>query len=149
MAGRGPAPKPSATRRRRNADPTPATKVEPDDELRGFPLPEGVLPDEEEWHAMTRRWWDVWRSSPQSQAMLGTDWETLLETAVLHHVLWSKGRWEYASEVRLRVGKLGATAEDRMRLRMQVPLPGDAPKRPTDDAGSVTDISSRRARLSG
>jgi hypothetical protein len=149
MAGRGPAPKPAATRRRRNADPVPAVKVEVDGELRGFPLPEGVLPDGDEWHPMTRRWWDVWRSAPQAQTMLGTDWETLLETAVLHHVLWSKGRWEHASEVRLRVGKLGATAEDRMRLRMEVPLPGDSPKRSASDPGSVTDISSRRARLSG
>lgn len=149
MAGVGPPPKDPATRRRRNKDPNPARKIEADDELRGFGLPKGCLPDEEEWHPRTVDWWNTWRSAPQAQEMLDTDWQVLLETALLHHVLWSKGKWEYASEVRIRVAAFGATLADRQRLRMQVTVP-DRSLQPTgtdSSTASVTEIRSRRSRI--
>lgn len=80
----------------------------------------------------------------------GTDWDFLLDTALMHHTMWSKQRWEFAAELRLRAAKFGATPEDRMRLRMEVEAPGSGTSvPPDDDSGSVTDIASRRARLTG
>ncbi|MBP2325338.1 hypothetical protein JOF56_005723 [Kibdelosporangium banguiense] len=121
MAGRGPTPKDPSKRRRRNVDPTPTTVVVTDGEVRG---PE--LPDTVDWPEQTRRWWNTWRTSPQAQSMTPTDWDFLLDTALLHAELWS-GVASVAPELRLRVGKLGATPEDRQRLRMQIIEPGDAP----------------------
>jgi len=120
MAGRGPAPKDPTTRVRRNADPKPATVVAQDDELRGPNLPDDALPDAELWHPRTMSWWDTWRRSAQAQTFTATDWDFLIDTALMHHTMWSKGRWEFASELRLRAAKFGATPEDRARLRMQV-----------------------------
>lgn len=150
MAGRGPAPKDPAKRRRRNADPKPTTTVADDGEVRGLELPEGVLPDEESWHPRTVMWWETWRRSPQAQTFTATDWDFLVDTALMHHVMWTKGRWEFASELRLRAGKFGATPEDRLRLRMEIEAPsGGTPPAPVNDPGSVTNIASRRARLTG
>jgi hypothetical protein len=99
-----------------------------DDEVRGPDLPIDVLPDHEQWHPRTREWWRTWRRSPQAQAFTATDWDFLIDTALMHHTMWSKGRWEFASELRLRAAKFGATPEDRMRLRMQVTAPAAEPE---------------------
>jgi len=98
----------------------PTTVVAQDDELRGPDLPDGVLPDGEDWHQRTLVWWTTWRRSPQAQTFTATDWDFLIDTALMHHTMWSKGRWEFASELRLRAAKFGATPEDRARLRMQI-----------------------------
>lgn len=122
MAGRGPAPKDAATRRRRNVAPPP-TIVESDNEIRGPELPIAV-----DWPEATEDWWQTWRTSPQAQTMTATDWSFLLDTAVLHAKFWN-GDTSVASELRLRVAKFGATPEDRMRLRLQVtepPKPAEA-----------------------
>lgn len=134
MAGRGPAPKDPAARRRRNADPVPKTVLSDDSQLRGPALPDDALPDGEAWHPRTLAWWETWRRSAQAQTFTATDWDFLLDTALMHHTMWLKGKWEFASELRLRAAKFGATPEDRARLRMQIaveekPAPtGDKPK---------------------
>ncbi|MGW6855788.1 phage terminase small subunit [Streptomyces xanthophaeus] len=154
MAGRGPAPKDPSKRRRRNAS-EPETVITPDDEMRGPELPAGVLGEDEdtglmiEWHPMTQLWWDSWRTSAQAQTFVATDWLFLIDTALMHHTMWAKGRWEFASEVRLRAAKFGATPEDRARLKMKVDDPANAPQRPVQASGNVSDINSRRARLTG
>lgn len=154
MAGRGPAPKDPAKRRRRNAS-EPETVIVPDDELRGPELPDGVLGVNEdtgeivEWHPRTVAWWNSWRSSPQAQTFVDTDWDFLIDTALMHHTMWAKGRWEFASEVRLRAAKFGATPEDRARLKLKVDEPANAPQKPVQRPDGVTDINSRRARLTG
>lgn len=117
MPGKGQAPKDPAQRRRRNADPTPQKSVSEDGELRG---PD--LPDTFEWHPQTHKWWDTWRRSAQAQTFLDTDWDFLLDTAVLHSRYWS-GDATVAGELRLRAAKFGATPEDRARLRVQVTEP--------------------------
>src|SRR5258705_801507 len=117
MAGHGPAPKDPAKRRRRNADPVPTTTLAADGELRG---PD--LPADRGWPEETRRWWHTWRTSPQSQALTATDWDFLLDTAMLHAAFWL-GDVKVAAELRLRVAKFGATPEDRMRLRLQIDEP--------------------------
>jgi hypothetical protein len=125
LAGRGPAPKDPEKRRRRNADPVPATVVAADGEARGPDLPDGV-----DWPAQTLVWWETWRRSPQAQAFTETDWSFLLDTALLHSRLWS-GEASAAPELRLRVAKFGATPEDRARLRMSIGEPDKpADKRP-------------------
>lgn len=144
MGGRGPAPKPAATRVRRNKE-EPPTKVTADGRLRGPALPKNVLADGESWHPMTVQWWSNWRRSAQAVTFTATDWDTLLDTALMHTMMWSKGRWDFASEVRLRSAKFGATPEDRLRLKMEVTAPPAAPRQ----SSKVTDISSRRARLLG
>jgi hypothetical protein len=114
MAGRGPAPKPVLQRESRTqARNDAATKLAADGELRGPELPEG------DWHPRTVVWWDTWRRSAQAQVLTPTDWDVLMETALLHTELWN-GDTKAAAELRLRVAKFGATVEDRLRLKMQV-----------------------------
>lgn len=112
MAGSGPAPKSAGKRRRRNVDPVPVTKLEQPTQSRGPDLPPGP------WHGQTIQWWENWRGSPQAASFLATDWDVLLETALLHTMFWA-GNEKVAGELRLRVAKFGATVEDRARLRMQ------------------------------
>ncbi len=147
MAGRGFAPKETRSRtrdaRRRAAE---QTKISADGELRGFALPKTV--DGDPWHPATRKWWDIWRRSPQAQRMIDTDWQFLLDTALLHHTMWSRGRTDLAGELRLRAAKFGATLEDRLRLKLTIENPDStpAPPPPSRDS-SVTSIDSRRKRL--
>lgn len=147
MAGVGSAGKQTRSRPRDDARrQAEFRKLEDDGGLRGFDLPDGVLPDDGDWHERTVAWWQTWRTAPQSLEMLPTDWDFLLDTALMHHIMWSKGRWEFASEIRLRAAKFGATIEDRLRLRMKVEAP--PPVKQPAEPGTVTEISSRRARLS-
>lgn len=122
MAGQGPAPKDPARRRRRNKDPIPTTTVAADGELHGPELPAG-----RDWPERTLAWWDTWRRSPQAQKMTTTDWDFLVDTAVLHAAFWS-GNASVAGELRLRVAKFGATPEDRARLRLQIDDPDETAK---------------------
>jgi len=119
LAGRGPAPKDPSKRRRRNIDPIPTTTVVDDGQLRGPDLPDDVLGGQD-WHPRTQAWWETWRRSPQAVNFTATDWDFLIDTALMHHTMWAKGRWEFAAELRLRAGKFGATPEDRARLRLQI-----------------------------
>lgn len=98
----------------------------------------------EPWHARTLAWWDTWRKSPQAQTFVATDWDFLIDTALMHHTMWSKGRWEFAAELRLRAAKFGATPEDRARLKIEV-----APAAPSEGAKPAPTRSSsdRRQRL--
>ena len=112
MAGRGPAPKPAGRRARTNVDPVPSTVLR----FRRAEAPE--LPEDVEWHPRTRDWWAMWARSPQAATFVEADWSFLMDTALMHHAMWSKGQWTLAAEVRLRVAKFGATPEDRARLRM-------------------------------
>lgn len=109
MAGRGFAPK--------EAD--PEIELEADGEIRGPDLPPL---DDETWPAPTVTWWENWRRSPQAKVMLATDWDFLLDTALLH-AKFHQGYATVAGELRLRVAKFGATTEDRQRLKMAVGEP--------------------------
>jgi hypothetical protein len=53
-----------------------------------------------------------------AEVMGAIDWIYMLDTALMHHMMWDKGRWEFAAEVRLRLAQFGATPLDRMRLRI-------------------------------
>lgn len=80
------------------------------------------LPGQFDWPEPTRSWWENWRRSAQAQRMSETDWDFMLDTAMLHAELWS-GNGAVASELRLRVAKFGATLEDRQRLKMAIVEP--------------------------
>lgn len=116
MAGPGNTiPKPDDQRRRRNAQPDKTVLP-----AEGYHGPSPDLPsqvDKQRWLTVTRRWWEGWRHAPQAATFGDTDWLFLLETAVLVDRFY-RGDATLAGEIRLRVGKLGATPEDRLRLRM-------------------------------
>jgi hypothetical protein len=104
------------------------TVVAGDGEVHGPELPDGL-----DWPSPTVRWWETWRRSPQAAGMVDTDWDFLLDTALIHARFWS-GEMSAAAELRLRVAKFGATPEDRARLKMQVgepdkPSAGSKPSR--------------------
>jgi hypothetical protein len=124
MPGRGPAPKKERTRpndtARREAE---FTKLTPTDQLHGPDLPEG------EWHARTIEWWATWRRSPMAATFIESDWSFLLDTAMLHSEMWH-GETKHAAEIRLRVGKLAGTPEDRLRLRMEVDTEAEQVRKP-------------------
>lgn len=69
------------------------------------------------WPAETVAWWKSWASSPLSNEWGETDWSFMLDTALLHAAYWS-GDLKVAPELRLRVAKMGATPEDRLRLKI-------------------------------
>ncbi|MFD3517717.1 hypothetical protein [Streptomyces sp. NPDC058657] len=69
------------------------------------------------WPERTREWWQTWIDSPQSEHFGSSDWQVLLDTALVHARLW-RGDLSAAAELRLRVAAFGATPADRARLRM-------------------------------
>lgn len=122
MAGIGPQPKDPKRRVRNNKDPVPTTVLEfvPGEvpELPTFQIDvEGQL-EEFKWHSRTYVWWEVWRNSPQAELFGQSDWDFLIDTALIHTRFWN-GNMNVAAELRLRVAKFGATPEDRARLRYQ------------------------------
>ena len=137
MAGRGPAPKDSTERRRRNM-PEQMTVVAVDGDVHGPDLPDSM-----EWPSATREWWETWRRSAQAQAFTGTDWSFLVDTAVLHAQFWL-GDLKAAPELRLRVAKFGATPEDRARLKIAV---GEPDARPAPKGLQPAKANARRERL--
>jgi hypothetical protein len=75
------------------------------------------MPNGDLWPEVTREWWAMWGADRLTDDLRATDWSDLLDTAVLHALLWS-GDVKVAGELRLRVAKHGATAGDRARLRI-------------------------------
>ena len=141
MAGRGPAPK-SAPLSRANDEARKragVTSLTADGVTRGPDLPESFA-----WHPRTVAWWRTWRVSAMAQRFTGTDWDFLLDTAVLHSQFWD-GDTAVGPELRLRVSKFGATIEDRLRLRVEAA--GDAAKQAPKPAGKDRATAARRHRL--
>ena len=124
MAGRGPAPKAERSRpndtARRKAE---FTKVADDGQVRGPDLPDFA------WHERTVAWYETWRRSPMAVTFIDADWDFLIDTAMLHTEMWN-GSPGLAAEIRLRVGKLAGTPEDRMRLRLEVEKEATEAKKP-------------------
>jgi hypothetical protein len=124
MAGRGPAPKGNAARRNLKVVALKVLQADPasQPELPAFNIKINVKGEtfvrEFEWPDQTQEWWAMWRDSPLSADFVANDWSELLDTALLHAAYWN-GDLSVAGELRLRVGKFGATPEDRARLRIQ------------------------------
>ena len=115
MAGPGRVPKENLSReadtKRRDAD---ITKVSADGILRGSPLPKDIT-----WHPRTKAWWHSFRTSPLAQGFTESDWDFLLDTALLHTAMW-EGATNLAAEIRLRVSAFGSTPEARLRLKLKI-----------------------------
>lgn len=122
MAGRGPAPKEPERRARGTLDGNVQTVVTDDGAVRGFDLP-AARPGGGVWPDVTCRWWDAYRRSPQAQLWTDTDWFAHLATAELHALFFGDGESKVAAELRLRESRMGATYEDRLRLRLRVESP--------------------------
>ena len=112
MAGRGPRPKDPARRARKDSSGIAPTI------LRFEYAEQPALPDEIPWPERTMQWWQMWADSPQAEHFGSTDWDFLLDTALIHADVWA-GNLDRMNELRVRVAKFGATPEDRARLRMQ------------------------------
>lgn len=125
MAGRGPSPKDPSKRVRRNGGGnemrviTATPTAQP--ELPAFDVQvdvDGTMVTQEfSWPERTRSWWRMWNESPLTADYTQTDWDFLLDTALIHAKFWL-GNTALAGELRLRVAKFGATPEDRARLRI-------------------------------
>lgn len=76
------------------------------------------MPGGDEWPQATRDWWQALGDYPLSAEWSMVEWLYHLDTAICHGRLWSGGGTVFASELRLRLAKIGATAEDRARLRI-------------------------------
>ncbi len=123
MAGRGPAPKPTDRRARRNKDGAQtvlrAETVEPPE------LPRRYAGDPD-----VARWWQTWVESPQAEIFSSTDWQYLLDTLPLVCAYYNDADGlKYAGEIRLRVAQFGATPQDRARLRMSFAAADDADRK--------------------
>lgn len=137
----GPAPKPDDERINRNPK-RDLIELAWDGVRRGPNLPRDV-----EWPHETQKWWRAWRSSPQAMIMTETDWETLIETALIHKMIYERTRAEIMkpaeltnllSELRRRVAAFGATIEDRMKLRIAIVDPNGEDK-VLEEAAKVVD----------
>lgn len=131
MAGRGPTPKPPERRARRNAAPeTVELEV-------GCAAEAPVLPDADGYREETRAWYRTWCEAPQGTQFLATDWQRLHMLAPLVDAFFDSSRGprerkELLSEIRLNEQKLGATPEDRLRLRWNLRAPAaDNERRPS------------------
>lgn len=95
------------------------------------------LPEQFDWPQRTKDWWEVWRAAPQAARFTATDWDYLLDTALIHADFWA-GNTAQAGELRTRLGKLGATFDDRVRLK----IGGEAK---VAEADPIDEIAQRRA----
>lgn len=126
---RGPRPKDPSQRARTNADPIPHThlklKAVPQPKLPACPKYLGGR-----WPARTLAWWATWGEAAQAELFTQTDWDFLIDTALVHAKAWKDGDHRALAELRMRVTKFGATADDRARLRYFAEkgeeLPGEA-----------------------
>lgn len=144
MAGRGPAPKEPEKRRRGARDGNAQSVLAVDDVVRGPELPP-TRGSGAPWPEVTRSWWETYRRSPQAQLWSETDWLAHLVTADLHAAFWSdEGGTKFAAELRLREARMGATYEDRLRLRIRL-VDESAPAA----LAPVAALPDYRARLSG
>lgn len=130
--------------------------------LRFEPSEQPPLPQAVPWPEETMRWWKMWGESPQSELFSATDWDFLLDTALLHAQLWGDGNTGVLSELRIRLAKVGATLADRATLRITLAEADDADSRRPEINGSgarerrggkkvissVTDISAARSKKS-
>ncbi|RLV10220.1 hypothetical protein CTZ27_03075 [Streptomyces griseocarneus] len=110
---RGPAPSPNARRRNVSHALGEHELTAQAGEGRALPKSLGITTQG------AKRFWRTWSTSPQSRHWLETDWVELEITTKLVDELYA-GNTRLAGEIRQRVGKWGATVEDRARLRMAV-----------------------------
>lgn len=110
MAGIGPEPKDPSVRVRHGGKEVMRT-------ITAEPSPQPELPEGIAWPQRTVEFWEVWGRSPLTDEFTEADWDFMVDTAAVHARFWN-GDGKAAAELRLRLAKVGATAEDRARLRI-------------------------------
>jgi hypothetical protein len=119
MAGRGPTPKAQRIRARATRQPAQFGRSR---------VVSPRLPGARAYSAATRRWYAVWTSAEQAEKFTPTDWQRLHMLAPLVDAYFASPSKELMAEIRLNESKLGATAEDRQRLRWDLgPPPATRP----------------------
>jgi hypothetical protein len=105
---------------RRNAPRYNKVQPEWDGHVRGPELPPGYCD-------RVMAWWETWRTSAQAMVMIETDWESMLDTAILKEMYCNPNAksgavsmTQLASEIRRRESAFGATFEDRLKLAIEV-----------------------------
>lgn len=126
----GPAPKSADRRSRRN-------KTSGDQTILRFErADQPSLPNSIPWPDETLAWWNNWGKSPQAELFSATDWDFLMDTAVLHADMWGNGNTAVLPELRIRTSRLGATLADRAQLRITLAEADDADSKRPDVSGA-------------
>ena len=135
MAGRGPAPKPAAQRRRRNK--TDEAALPAGGYAGSFPpLPDGYRYFDHDvfkrirFLAATRRWYETWCRSPMATEFTDVHFMRLQEIAVLRDRFERSGDLEYMKELRLQLAGFGGTPLDLRRLGRRIEHAEPAPEKP-------------------
>lgn len=136
MPGRGAPPGPNAQPRRGDWTVVPSRYDGPSPEI-------GPRPAGGRWLKVTREWWETLRHAPTAALFEATDWAFLRETAMLVDAFY-RGETKLAGEIRLRMGKVGATPEDRARLRIRI---ADEAQPPAAATPQTDEVAARRARV--
>lgn len=79
----------------------------------------------------TIEWYETWAKAEQASQFTGTDWQRLRMLAPLVELYFTNPTKDLMAEIRQNESKLGATAEDRQRLRWKIaPSEGDEEPEP-------------------
>ena len=97
-----------------------------------------------DWPAVTRDWWIQWGDHPMADTFTHSDWQFLLDTALLHAAVWGAGDLRLLPELRLRVAKYGVTPEDRARLRITFAEADSRDKRRHDPEAPADEVKAQR-----
>jgi hypothetical protein len=136
----GPAPKPSATRQRRNRVASAAVLTEADGEIVIPELPEG-------FDKRTIRWWATVKKSPMREEYTASDWEGLLAVAALYNLWWMTGDTKAHAEFRTAAKDYGLNPMARRSLQWEIKRAEGSV--PTPQAGPRRSSKSTLAVLSG
>jgi hypothetical protein len=112
MGGRGPAPKPAATRVRRNR--SSGARTFELDTSPGVP----ALPDR--YDQRTRSWWEAVKSSPMREEYTSSDWQGLLAVAALLELWWNTADPKALAEWRVQCREYGLTPIARRSLAWEI-----------------------------
>ena len=114
-------PKPDGERQRRNKR-SDEMNLEWDGVVRGPTLPTGYP-----WCKATKKWWNKFRRSPQAMICAPSDWQFMIDTALIYDRIWRDPENIPAtqlatlmSELRRRTAVYGFTSDDRMHRRMNL-----------------------------
>jgi hypothetical protein len=111
----------------------------PDVPFEGHHLPERWVEVKGEmvrkvWPPPTTRWWGVLRRMPHCRRWAPSDWEYAFATAEVHARFY-EGHAGLSTELRLREGNMGMTAEDRRKLRIRYVKPAAPDARESKRSG--------------
>lgn len=76
------------------------------------------LPDDlTDWSEQTVKWYEAWRSSPQTDHWDARHWEYLLDTAIVHSMVYGQFNFAMLPELRTREMQMGLTFEQPEKVK--------------------------------